>query len=424
MKQHTIYQQYMYSYPHKKAYYAIEANRIEDSIKNLTDEELTLYLHVPFCSSKCGYCNLFSIPTQHTEMLASYVEAVKRQIKQVGSLLPQVGVGFRQLVIGGGTPLMLNIRQMEMIFEYLEAYLPFQLSKVQFAIETSPKETTLEKLTFLKEKGINRMSIGVQSFFDEELQSIYRKHDVASCKQALEQIKKVGVDSLNIDLIYGIKGQTLESLKASIIQAVAYEPEEIFLYPLYIREDTQLFQKMEVDEALQYKMYQQAAYLLNQKGYSQTSMRRFVKQLPKETLSCGFEQMLALGCGGRSYIGNLHFCEPYVTQVKESKKVLENFIEKVDFTQGLKGYELNKEEMERRVIIKNLGYYQGIDLEAYTALFYKDIFETYPFLKDLLEKGLCEIREGRLKLSDEGRGKADGILGLWISPEVKERMRE
>ncbi|MGL4346079.1 MAG: STM4012 family radical SAM protein [Cellulosilyticaceae bacterium] len=424
MKKLSRYHQYMYSYPHKSAYRPMDREMIGGALRELADRAMTLYIHIPFCSSKCGYCNLFSVATQSEEMVGQYVDAVCRQIVQYGKLLEDRDVRFTTLVIGGGTPLILSIAQMEQLFGCIEACLPIVIKDSYFVIETSPNETSREKLEYLKAKGVNRLSIGIQSFAQEELDSLYRRHSTQQCHHALEAIGKVGFDAVNVDLIYGISGQSLESFEASLSRTLDYGADEMFLYPLYIREHTGLYQKMVIDEALQYQMYLRGCEILGERGYTQTSMRRFTKRLQETHRSCGFEQMLALGCGGRSYVGNLHFCEPYEVEPHTCRQIIKAYSQKEDFLEGVTAYRLSQEEIKRRYIIKNLGYYQGIDLREYEEVFGEKLETEDPYVPRLLREGLAKVEQGKLKLTTEGVGQSDWILGLWVSEEVQMRMKK
>lgn len=423
MNNENIYFQYMYSYPHKKAYYDIEEIEVLESLKALKADNVTLYIHIPFCSSKCGYCNLFSIPIKNGDsIIDDYIDAVCRHIKEYGNLLADKNIKITSLVIGGGTPLILSIKQMEKLFFTVENNFNVDIRDIDFVIETSPNETKYEKLQYIKEKGVKRISIGIQSFIQEELNNLYRNHDVNSCEIALKKLIDVKFSITNLDFIYGIKNQSIESLLYSINKGLSYNPEEIFLYPLYIRKDTALYNKMKVDVEMQNKMYKEAVNLLKSRGYFQVSMRRFVKEKPKNILSCGFETMISVGCGGRSYVGNVHYCEPYKSERKQCIAVLKEYIAKQDFFKGLKGYVLDKDEEKRRFIIKNLGYYNGINLEEYKNLFGNDIEDEYPILKKICNKKAAIIEKNRLMLTELGMGYSDIILSKWISDKVKKRM--
>ncbi|MGN9164850.1 STM4012 family radical SAM protein [Tissierellaceae bacterium HCP3S3_D8] len=423
MQKSKRYEQYMYSYPHKNAYKPIKKEIIQDAIEKIQEKSIALYIHIPFCMTRCGYCNLFAI-TASEQMVERYIDTVCRQIQQYSELLNGKNTSINNVIFGGGTPLILSIKQFERLIESIKHYFKVDLVNFQFDIETSPNETTMEKLEYLKKQGMRRISIGVQSFYDEELKKVYRNHDRASCHKALGYIKSMDPLCLNIDLIYGIEDQTIESFESSIKEALCYDPDEFFIYPLYIRENTMLFNKSSLDEEFQYSIYQHAVNLLKQKGYRQTSMRRFTKQIELEQKSCGFEQVLSLGCGGRSYIDNVHFCEPYEVNNRLCKEIIIDYIKKKDFLEDIKGYILNKDEQMRRFIIKNLGYYRGVSISEFEDYFREPLWIKYKKIwEELKGAGLININGDFICLTDEGMGYSDQILTLWISDEVKKGMQ-
>ena len=412
----------MYSYPHKTAYQYIENLQLKEYSSELYKSTTVLYFHIPFCDSKCGYCNLFSIPCKSEETINSYIEAVERHSKSYREMLNFQGVQFKSLIFGGGTPLILSISQLEKLFAIAEYDFGIDLDKVSISIETSPNQTDYEKLLFLKSKKANRISIGVQSFVQKELDKLKRFHSVDNIKKALEHIKSVSFDYLNIDLIYGIDSQTFDSLKYSLDMAVSYEPNEIFVYPLYQRPNTGIYEDFNVDKEIQYKMYLMICEFLKDKGYFQTSMRRFVKNEPLEENSCGFENMIALGCGGRSYIGNVHFCEKYTSNQSMCRDLLNRYIQRKDFFNKLSFYELDNDEMKRRFLIKNLLYYKGVALSEYKEHFGTCPYKDFPILNKFhLEKWIIEC-DGRIQLTPLGLSLSDYIGPMLISDEVNQKM--
>lgn len=428
--QQSIYKQYMYSYPHKEAYRAIEAETVKDYLKQVQGN--SLYVHIPFCESKCGYCNLFSKVPAGNE-IDEYLGAVSRQIKEYAgymdmhqSELPQTaqkqGV-FKEVILGGGTPLILNEKQLERLFGTLEDTFGIDYQKAFVGIETSPHQTNKEKMLYIKEKGINRVSIGVQSFHDEELKALKRKHLSKDVHEALTNLKNINFEHLNIDLIYGVPGQTIESLKVSLEQALVYAPDEVFIYPLYIRKHTGLYGTNGVEETLKQEMYRYLATYLKSVGYKQTSMRRFVRHA-EESYSCGFEEMIAFGCGGRSYIGNLHFCEPYSAKAINCTQTIKTFNQKESFLEGLTGYILNEDEQKRRFVIKNLMYYKGINLKEYNQLWHSELAKDFPVITELMAKKWVVEAAGFMRLTEEGLGLSDYIGPLFMSDEVVEKMQE
>lgn len=239
------YNQYQYSYPHKTNYYPIDKKRIEYEISKISTAGY--YVHVPFCRTKCGYCNLFSVPG-YSKHIDHYLQAIKRQYKQFAQVSKITPTNF---IVGGGTPVLLSINQLNTLFDILDVDPKNQYS----AIELSPNESTKEKIEFLKNVGFNRVSIGIQSFNENELKSLHRQHKSESCHNALQEIAKQDFSDFNIDLIYGISGQTQNTLQMSLKHALSYNPTEIFIYPLYVRKNTSIFDHFELDHEHTYELY-------------------------------------------------------------------------------------------------------------------------------------------------------------------------
>ncbi|MCI8648858.1 MAG: coproporphyrinogen III oxidase family protein [Anaerotruncus sp.] len=424
MKQ--IYQQYMYSYPHKTAYRPVKRALVEQQLVKLAGQEVQLYVHLPFCQTKCGYCNLFSVAGCSEETIEHYLDAIERQVKQIGRLLDLQKVRFCSLVLGGGTPVYLQTGQLARLLGIVERFCGVIPEKVDSVIELSPNQTTPKKLDFLKTQGFQRVSLGVQSFQADELRALGRAHSPESCHAALRQIAQQQFAQFNLDLIYGVPGQSKESLLDSLEQAMRYTPSEVFLYPLYIKPGVPLAGQCAVEEQLAMQLYKTGRDFLKAQGYFQTSMRRFTRQPPEQEPStgCGFDQMLALGCGGRSYLGALHVCEPYVVQPWACRENLERFLQKEDFLSGLSGCLLNEQEQWRRYVIKNLLYYSGIPLADYKARFGGAPEEQSPLLSELLNRGDAELRGGRLRLTEQGLAYSDVIGPAFISKEVAARTAE
>lgn len=411
MNNNDIYHQYMYSYPHKRAYRELEGISFDEVKSRLYERDTHLYVHMPFCQSRCGFCNLFTCTGADSAFIDSYIDAIITQARQMG-LAP---VNWGSFTVGGGTPLLLSVTQLERLFRSV-----FEVLNVDWGvyktIETSPTDTTAEKVVLLKAFSVNRVSIGVQSFHDSELHTLHRRHSAASAHQALEWLKAGDFPSLNIDIIYGIPGQTHASLTASLHQALSYQPEEIFLYPLY---------NMPRQENM-HSSYALARDLLRNAGYTQTSMRRFVlNPMPSVAAeSCGFENSLALGAGGRSYLGNLHFCTPWSPNLHVSRKIIEEFIQRPDKTLINHGYLLSHDELKRRFIIKNLFFWQGLPLTDYQHYFASDALADFPDLHTFIQQECCYQDGDRLRLTESGMALSDRLGPMFVSPEVMLREKQ
>ena len=232
------YVQYMYSYPHKTAYRPLQNVSLIDYMENLAGEGHSLYLHLPFCESKCGYCNLFSVAGCGMDCIDAYLDALVRQLEQYREILPKSTV-FENFTIGGGTPLLLDPGQLQRTLQTVRAYMPMR-KDCDIIIETAPKQTDGKKARMLKELGVTRVSMGIQSFQEEELAWLGRQHDGRRAQAAAELLTGMGFGCVNFDFVYGLPGQTPESLLRSLEKAVSYLPDELFLYPLYIKHGVRL----------------------------------------------------------------------------------------------------------------------------------------------------------------------------------------
>lgn len=416
------YVQYMYSYPHKTAYGELTGIHLRDYVDRLSQQENSLYFHIPFCQSKCGYCNLFSVTGQKEVFMEAYVDAMERHAHQLAEVLPKEAK-FVDLTLGGGTPLLLSEAQLERVFGMAESVLGFACGSGPVVVETSPAQTTKEKLEILQAHNVTRVSMGVQSFFDEELKTLNRAHRVAEVERAMELLKDASFPCLNLDLIYGIPGQTLEHLLTSAKRAVSYEPEELFVYPLYIKEGTYLASRGTVPPEDTHEMYVALREYLKSEGYVPYSMRRFVKKgNPTDMGSCGFDSTLSIGCGGRSYVGNLHFCTPYAVRQSTCLSILQQYIEEEDYLQVRHGYMLSTEEQRRRYVIKNILFGCGLDKKEYRLLFTGEPEQDYPELKQWIEEGMAVVTENRMYLTEEGVGLSDYLGPMLISEEVRGKM--
>lgn len=429
------YIQYMYSYPHKTAYRPLTGVRFCDYASALAGKGHGLYLHIPFCQSKCGYCNLFSVTGIEQDEIDRYLDTIERQSEQYQTVLESVHAEFSELVIGGGTPLFLTERQLEQMFDVLERHFRFS-QKRELVVETAPNQTTLEKLAILKQVGVSRVSMGIQSFSDRELSTLKRQHTAQKARKALELIKTCDFPCVNVDFIYGIPGQNETSLLDSLKEALRFEPEEIFLYPLYVKHGARMEREgVVLEPEAAFAQYQAARAFLCAEGYRQDSMRRFVRQQTARVFSeCGFGTSIGLGCGGRSYLGNLHFCSSYAITRSACIDRLRDYMCTKDFMEITHGILLSEEEQKRRYLIRHLLIRPGLDKNRYQKLFGKDVLEEFPVLFEWMEQGFVELQRAEKQgdfgeqmyftLTDVGLGLSDYLGPKLISTEVNRAMCE
>ncbi len=191
-----------------------------------------LYIHIPFCLAKCAYCDFYSVPVEG-ELSGEFIKSLLREMELRGWFHADT------IYIGGGTPTALDSGSLEKIFSGLKEHFGFS-SDAEFTIEANPATVDGGKLSVLLQGGVNRISIGVQSFDDEELKTLGRVHTAADAREAIALARRAGFGNISLDLIYGIPGQTMESWMNTLNQAISLAPEHISAYELTLEECTPL----------------------------------------------------------------------------------------------------------------------------------------------------------------------------------------
>jgi oxygen-independent coproporphyrinogen-3 oxidase len=293
---------YSYAYPHKTSYRPLADPRPLAQVWADQDRSrLFLYAHVPFCAVRCGFCNLFTQKHPPDELPGAWLATLERQIALVRSALPDAR--FARWALGGGTPTLLSAKQLESLLDALTRAWPIDLAAIPGSVETSPETATDERLALLERVGTRRISIGIQSFDAAELRALGRPQAVELGEQALDRIRKRSFARLNIDLIYGIAGQTEASFVAAIARALTWQPEELYLYPLYQRPLTGLGKQARSWDDQRLSLLRAGREYLLAQGYRQVSMRMFERERSGPAgpvYCCQADGMLGLGVGARS----------------------------------------------------------------------------------------------------------------------------
>ncbi len=227
------YQSYVYAYPHKTAYRRLSDRPLLGTLwAGEPKDALSLYLHVPFCEVRCGFCNLFTRIGAPDGLTTAYLDALERQATTVRAALGDTdGVRFATAAFGGGTPTFLTAAELARLCDIAEHRMGADLRAVPLSVEASPATATADRLAVLAERGTTRLSLGVQSFVDTEARAAVRPQRRADVEAALARIRDAAIPVLNIDLIYGIDGQTEATWLHSLDVALGWRPEELYLYP-------------------------------------------------------------------------------------------------------------------------------------------------------------------------------------------------
>lgn len=423
------YQQYLYAYPHKTSYRPLRPRPpLADVWRTEARDALFLYLHVPFCEMRCGFCNLFTRANAPEEQVIAYLRQLRRQAEQVADALGD-DAGYARAGFGGGTPTFLTADELTELFDIATGTVGARLPGVPLSVETSPATATPDRLAVLAAHGTTRVSIGVQSFLDVEARAAGRPQHRNEVEAALGAIRDARIPVLNIDLIYGIDGQTAGTWQESLDAALAWQPEELYLYPLYVRPLTGLGRRAH-DRAdwdtQRLTLYRQAVETLGAAGYRQESMRQFRRAnapVPDgPDYCCQDDGMIGLGCGARSYTTALHYSFDYAVSVSQVRAVLDDYLTRPadDFRYAEFGFHLDGAEQRRRWLLKSLLRAEGVDADAYQARFGRPPTDDFPQLGRLVERGWAT--DNRLRLTPAGLACSDAI-GPWLtSAEVRDAM--
>ena len=414
-----IFQSYVYSYPHKTAYRPISPQIPLTDVWNQEDKSaLFLYIHIPFCEMRCGFCNLFTTVTHNEDFVTQYVNTLQKQAKHVKAALSKSS--FARFAIGGGTPTQLPIHHLETVLNVAENTMGVDLQEIPISVEMSPETATKEKLRLLRSRGVTRASIGVQSFFEKEVAAVNRRQTTAEVEAALTRMRAAGFPTINIDLIYGLPGQTVETWLQSIRSALRFEPEEIFLYPLYVRPLTGLGTSDKEWDDIRLNCYRQGRDFLLSQGYTQKSMRMFQRiSTPSSPIyCCQSDGMVGLGCGARSYTDGLHYSNEYAVGGKGIREILQGYIQTPEYSFDFVnyGFQLDAEDNRRRYILLSLLSHEGLNFRNYQTRFNTEVFSDFPELSELIDLDLVVEDKGILRLTQTGVEYSDAI-GEWLFSE-------
>jgi coproporphyrinogen III oxidase-like Fe-S oxidoreductase len=434
------YQGYLYAYPHKTAYRPLRPRpRLSDVWSSERRDALFLYVHVPFCEMRCGFCNLFTRSRPPAEQVRAYLEQLRHEVDAVRAAVGRATYALG--AIGGGTPTYLDPSELASLFGLLSSLgasadgrsASSRAGGIPLSVETSPATATPDRLEVLMAHGVRRISLGVQSFLDAEAHAAGRPQRRSDVDRALTALRDARVPVLNLDLIYGIPGQTASTWARSLAETLRWAPEEVYLYPLYVRPLTGLGRRPVKDtdaadaqwDRQRLALYRQGRDVLREAGYEQLSMRQFRRggaSAPPVDYDCQDDGMVGIGCGARSYTTDLHYSFDYAVSVGGVRAVLDDYLRRppADFGYAEVGFRLDTDEQRRRWLVKTLLRADGVSQKAWHNRFGVPL----PPLEPLSEKGWLGSDEDRVWLTDEGLAHSDAIGPWLVSPAVRNAMGE
>lgn len=381
-------------------------------------KELELYLHIPFCERKCAYCDFLSAPAD-LPVRISYIKKLQEEIAYYGLEFEEYQVS--SIFLGGGTPTLLEGYQLAAILETVKKY--FRLvADAEITVECNPGTLTVGKAEKLVQAGFNRLSMGLQSADDRELQLLGRIHNFAQFLESYDLARKAGFENINVDLMSALPGQTLKSWQNTLQKVTALRPEHISAYSLIIEEGTPFYERFAEDErireegghprllpeeAIERQMYELTQRFLHTKGYERYEISNYAKPGSECRHNCGYwtrKDYLGLGLGASSLVGHQRF-----QNTSDLKEYLEQEYHHIH-TETLD----KKSEMEEFMFL-GLRLMTGISRQQFEKTFQVTLDSVYgEVLRKLKSEQLIEEVAGYVRLTEHGIDVSNYVLSEFL----------
>ena len=367
-----------------------------------------IYIHVPFCRSKCQYCDFYSVTTKDTRLLDHYLAAICTHIKEAGQLAP--GYLVDTIYFGGGTPTFFGADGMADILTAIRKN--FDVSgTAEITFEANPDSVSDRLLRRLRNEGFNRVSLGVQCDNDEILKKLGRPHNYAQAVNAYQRIRKKGFKNVSLDLMYGLPGQSLEDWENTLRHVLELMPEHISCYGLKVEEGTPLYDYKEfcnlADDDTQADMYLAAVEILRSCGYRQYEISNFSRKGHVSRHNLKYWQggeYLGFGPSASSDFGGRRFTvvkdlKAYIQGIRSGGQVLEEVLE------------IAPRERAGEYLMMRLRTVAGIDPSEYEKKYLMPFAPLERELERCKERGLAnKTFDGRWQLTPNGFLVSNSII--------------
>ncbi len=369
-------------------------------------EKSGLYIHIPFCLSKCGYCSFYSVVSPH--LLPEFVKTIVRETEFYKNAYP----AFDTIYFGGGTPSLLSVEQISEILNSI--YRSFTIdNRTEITIEGNPGDISYEYLKVLRTLGINRLNIGIQSFDDHILNFLGRRHTAKEAIASLNAARKAGFENIGIDLIYGVIGQDIQAWRNTLRQALSFSPEHLSCYQLSLESQTSLYQHYQQEnfslpsenEALD--LFMTTSQLLTEAGYIHYEVSNFARlnSLKSRHNLKYWRHIPYLGLGPAAHSfndqtrwWNKSDVNAYIKSIFDNQKPVDHF------------EYLSSDQLALEALFLGLRTREGIDLKHYKAQYGEDLLSSKKqSVEELIKNNLVEIKDGCLCPTLEGMAVADSL---------------
>ena len=376
---------------------------------NSSGKGLGLYIHVPFCRSKCLYCDFYSIPSAKEESVERYVSALCTHIEHMGTVAR--GRLVDSIFMGGGTPTVLSVEQFGRVASSIEKAFSVA-SNCEFTVEANPSTFDADKIAALRSMGVNRMSIGMQSANAEELRLLGRTHRAEQVKMAVDAVNRGGIGNFNLDLMYGIPSQTVESFGRTLEFVKGLEPTHISVYGLQLEEGTPLYRRRDryvfPDEDEEKAMNRLAADILGATGYNRYEISNYAREGYECRHNLRYwlrEDYLGLGAAAHSFFDGVRYYAPDCIDEYVSAVNAENYR-----AVRLDEQSIDPNEAVEEYIMLRMRLSSGVSPAEFTADMGRDFAPYEKLMQPFLRSGHIRFSNGRYSFTTEGFDVSNYIL--------------
>ncbi|MCX7751769.1 MAG: radical SAM family heme chaperone HemW [Blastocatellia bacterium] len=374
-----------------------------------------IYVHIPFCPYKCSYCD-FDSGVYPESLIVAYLAALKQEIGRTSALLAGEEAFVDTIYFGGGTPSLLDPERLgDLLWTLRRSFLVH--TGAEITIEANPGTLTAQKARALRQLGVNRVSLGAQTFSEDELRVLGRHHTVEHVVESIALLREAGIENVSLDLILGIPGQGLASWERTMEHVFALRPAHISVYLLEVHEETPLAAQLargvlvEPDEALTVQMYDWFLDRAEAEGYEHYEISNFCRPGFASRHNLKYwsdEPYLGFGCSAHSYDfrerrWNLATPRAYVEAMRERGEAVAGRIP------------MTESRRIEEALMLGLRRCAGVDLNAFRERYGVDVLERYGAqLAPLEDAGLIEISDGVLRLTRKGLVLANEVFAVFV----------
>lgn len=381
-------------------------------------KELELYLHIPFCERKCAYCDFLSAPADPPVRI-SYIKKLQDEIAYYGPQFEEYQVS--SIFFGGGTPTILEGYQLAAILEAVKEHFHL-MANAEITVECNPGTLTAGKAEKLVQAGFNRLSMGLQSADDRELQLLGRIHNFAQFLESYDLARKAGFENINVDLMSALPGQTMKSWQNTLQKVTALRPEHISAYSLIIEEGTPFYERFAEDERVreegghprllpeeevERQMYELTEVFLHTKGYERYEISNYAKPGYECRHNCGYwtrKDYLGLGLGASSLVEHQRF-----QNTSDLKEYLEQEYHHIHIET------LGKKSEREEFMFLGLRLMAGISRQQFEDTFQVSLDSVYgAVLRKLKSEQLIEEVAGYVRLTEHGIDVSNYVLAEFL----------